>query len=94
MGGPVTGALWTIDRGGPGGGAIQFLGSRRAESSAGILGHRSDGYRTTEVYAKYAPDYLGLAVKAIDAYFTDLSTLTKRPLRTRCVPVEKIKGSE
>ena len=61
---------------------------------SGILGHRGEGSRTTEVYAKYAPDYLGLAVKAIDAYFAELSALTKRPLRTSCVPVEKIKGPE
>lgn len=43
---------------------------------AGMLGHRSAGYRTTEIYAKYDPTYLGKAVAAIDAYFTELDTLT------------------
>ena len=38
---------------------------------AGFLGH-SSGYRTTERYAKYGPDHLGAAVRAIDAYLADL----------------------
>lgn len=33
----------------------------------GMLGHRAYGGKT-EVYAKYRPDYLGHAVRAIDAY--------------------------
>lgn len=47
---------------------------------AGMLGHRSAGYRTTEIYAKYDPTYLGKAVEAIDAYFSELDTLTSRSL--------------
>jgi hypothetical protein len=38
----------------------------------GMLGHKSQA-RTTERYAKFRPDYLSQAVKAIDAYFADLS---------------------
>ena len=38
---------------------------------AGFLGH-SSGYRTTERYAKFGPDHLSQAVRAIDAYFADL----------------------
>jgi len=47
---------------------------------AGMLGHKSGGYRTTEIYAKYDPDFLGKAVEAIDTYFTELDALTKRDL--------------
>ncbi len=39
---------------------------------AGFLGHTS-GYKTTERYAKFGPDHLAGAVRAIDDYFTDLS---------------------
>lgn len=35
---------------------------------AGILGHRLPGYRTTEIYAKYRPDYLSGAAEAIDQF--------------------------
>jgi integrase len=45
---------------------------------AGFLGH-STGYRTTERYAKYGPDHLSEAVRAIDAYFTDLSRFAGLP---------------
>ena len=45
-----------------------------------MLGHKSGGYRTTEIYAKYDPDFLGKAVEAIDTYFTELDALTKRDL--------------
>jgi integrase len=38
----------------------------------GMLGHKSREARTTERYAKYRPDYLGHAVRAVDAYFVDL----------------------
>jgi integrase len=38
---------------------------------AGFLGH-SSGYKTTERYAKFGPDHLGEAVRAIDSYFADL----------------------
>lgn len=47
---------------------------------AGMLGHRSAGYRTTEIYAKYDPSYLGQAVTAIDSYVTELDALTSRSL--------------
>jgi len=38
---------------------------------AGFLGH-SSGYKTTERYAKFGPDHLAGAARAIDAYFADL----------------------
>ena len=38
---------------------------------AGFLGH-SSGYKTTERYAKFGPDHLGEAVRAIDACFAEL----------------------
>ena len=47
---------------------------------AGMLGHKTAGYRTTKVYAKYDPDYLGQAVKAIDAYFIELQNQASLPL--------------
>ena len=47
---------------------------------AGMPGHRSAGYRTTEIYAKYDPTYLGKAVEAIDAYFIELDAITSRSL--------------
>ena len=51
---------------------------------AGFLGHAT-GYRTTERYAKYGPDHLGAAVRAIDAYFTDLGvTEGPRPRQNLC----------
>ena len=36
-----------------------------------MLGHKSQA-RTTERYAKFRPDYLSEAARAIEAYFTDL----------------------
>ena len=56
---------------------------------AGILGHKSE--RTTERYAKYAPDYLSKARRAIDEYFIELQPLVKTTLvfrgglRVNCV---------
>lgn len=47
---------------------------------SGMLGHKSAEYRTTEIYAKYDPSYLGKAVTAIDAYFTELDAITSRSL--------------
>jgi integrase len=38
----------------------------------GMLGHKSATARTTERYAKFRPNYLGEAVRAIDAYFSEL----------------------
>ncbi|OFX14062.1 MAG: hypothetical protein A2516_09835, partial [Alphaproteobacteria bacterium RIFOXYD12_FULL_60_8] len=46
----------------------------------GILGHKSGGYRTTEIYAKYDPDYLGKSVAAIDDVMKGISQRVKRPL--------------
>ena len=40
----------------------------------GMLGHKMDS--TSEVYAKYDPDYLGKAAKAIDAYFAEFSPIS------------------
>jgi hypothetical protein len=45
-----------------------------------MLRHKTGGYRTTEIYAKYDPDYMSKAVEAIDAYFADLQPLMKRRL--------------
>ncbi len=61
---------------------------------AGFLGHKTEG--VTERYAKFAPDYLSLAIQAIDRYFLELQPLVKRQLtnkddlRVSCVlePVE------
>jgi integrase len=50
---------------------------------AGFLGH-SSGYKTTERYAKYGPDHLAEAVRAIDAYFADLG-IAVPPLRLSSV---------
>lgn len=46
----------------------------------GILGHKSVGYRTTEIYAKYAPDDLGKAEQAIDEHMEEVTKRTSRPL--------------
>ena len=64
---------------------------------AGILGHKSSTFRTTENYAKYDPDHLGLAVRAIDDYFDELKQREKLPLdpnsfglRVSSVPAEDV----
>jgi integrase len=41
-----------------------------AWEAAGIMGHKIGG--TTEIYAKYAPDYLSHARQAIDAYMGEI----------------------
>ncbi|ACB92989.1 hypothetical protein XfasM23_1581 [Xylella fastidiosa M23] len=51
-----------------------------AQDIQGMLGHRAYG-GTTDVYAKYRPDYMADAVRAIDAYM--------RRLRVSCVSVNK-----
>jgi hypothetical protein len=52
---------------------------------AGFLGHTS-GYKTTERYAKFGPDHLGKAIRAIDAYFVELGTCVPPPhVRVSCV---------
>jgi hypothetical protein len=63
----------------------------------GMLGHKSQA-RTTERYAKFRPDYLSQAVKAIDAYFADLSAASHalsdpifKPARASSVLVPKLR---
>jgi hypothetical protein len=46
----------------------------------GIMGHKSKAARTTERYARFRPDYLGQAVRAIDAYFAELRRDYEAPL--------------
>jgi len=62
----------------------------------GMLGHKSPA-RTTERYAKFRPNYLGEAVRAIDAYFTDLRSACGalsdplfNPMRASSVLVPKL----
>ncbi len=52
-----------------------------AEDIQGMLGHRAYG-GITDVYAKYRPDYMADAVRAIDAYMGRL--------RVSCVLANKI----
>ena len=52
---------------------------------SGMLGHKSSGYSTTERYAKYAPDYLSHATRAIDAYFDELTQRNNTALRVTLV---------
>jgi integrase len=40
----------------------------------GMLGHKSKVARTTERYARFRPDHMSHAVRAIDAYFDELRT--------------------
>jgi integrase len=47
---------------------------------AGFLGHKLEQFATTEIYARYAPDYRGAAVRAVDDFFRELSPLLARPL--------------
>ena len=46
----------------------------------GILGHKQGGYRITEMYAEYEPDYLSKSTEAIDDYMNEISQRVKRPL--------------
>jgi len=50
----------------------------------GFMGHRSGG--VTERYAKFQPDHLGAAVKAIDAYCVELSVIADTPIVLDAVP--------
>jgi|GEM_PF-2657557 len=52
---------------------------------AGFLGHQVAEFKTTQRYAKYAPDYLSNAAAAIDDYFQDL----QRIMSKRIVPLSK-----
>ena len=62
-----------------------------------FLVHKSQA-RTTERYARFRPDYLGHAAKAIDAYFAELRQQFGRllpdqifnPVRATSVPVPKV----
>jgi hypothetical protein len=56
---------------------------------AGFLGH-SSGYKTTERYAKFGPDHLAGAVKAIDGYFTNLGLAAPPPLATHPLRVSSV----
>ena len=44
---------------------------------AGWLGHTT-AYRTTEIYAKYRPDYLSQARAAIDAWMREIEALLQQ----------------
>lgn len=54
---------------------------------AGLLGHRMPRAATTEIYAPYAPDYLGRAAAAIDSYMNELQPLVKRELILNVTPI-------
>ena len=64
---------------------------------AGIMGHRLPGYGTTEIYAKYRPDYLSAAADAIDAFMTEarMAATPRAPMRANCVlvPLPKVVGA-
>ena len=47
---------------------------------AGFLGHKMERFATTEIYARYAPDYRSATVQALDDFFRELSPLQARPL--------------
>jgi hypothetical protein len=47
---------------------------------AGLLGHKMERFATTEIYARYSPDYQSAAVRALDDFFRELSPLLARPL--------------
>lgn len=51
------------------------------------MGQRSGG--VTERYAKYQPDFLGSAVKAIDAYCQDLNEITNTAIVLDAVPLTR-----
>src|SRR5262245_42622525 len=53
---------------------VLYHGKPVASEAKGFMGHKNDTARTTERYARFRPDHLGQAVKAIDAYFTDLKS--------------------
>ena len=56
---------------------------------AGFLGH-SSGYKTTERYAKFGPDHLGHAVRAIDAYFAELGLAAAPRVSSVLVPLREV----
>jgi hypothetical protein len=67
----------------------------------GMMGHKNAVARTTERYARFRPEYLGEAVKAIDAYFVDLREAFSpllpdpiNPVRASSVLVPKLEVSQ
>jgi len=68
-----------------------FVGrhSERLVEVAGFLGH-SSGYKTTERYAKFGPDHLAGAVRAIDGYFADLGVAALPPPATHPLRVSSV----
>ena len=47
--------------------------------ASGIMGHASETYDTTEIYAEYDPNYLSRAVAAIDGFMSDVGRVAARP---------------
>ena len=47
---------------------------------AGIMGHTSETYDVTEIYAEYDPEYLSRAVAAIDGFMRDVGRVATRPI--------------
>jgi integrase len=62
---------------------------------AGVMGHHMPNFRSTGRYAKYAPDYLGLARSAIDEVLSEIGLAAARPIlpnnpvRAICVQADK-----
>ncbi len=66
---------------------------------AGFMGHKARGYGTTERYAKYAPDYMSDAARAIDEFFSQMQKQVDRGLipinlRTSCVSLRSRETSQ
>jgi integrase len=56
---------------------------------AGVLGHHMPNFRSTERYARYAPDYLSKARRAIDEVVNEIGRVAARPI----VPVNLVRAS-
>ena len=55
-----------------------------------FVGHKSTGYRITELYTAHSPDYLEKAVEAIDVFFGQLACeLRVNSLEDIIHPLEK-----
>ena len=67
---------------------------------AGVLGHHMPNFRSTERYAKYAPDYLSAARGAIDDVVNEIGRVAARPIvpnnpvRATCMQVNKAIGPQ
>jgi hypothetical protein len=67
---------------------------------AGVLGHHMPNFRSTGRYAKYAPDYLSAARRAIDQVVNEIGRVAARPIvpnnpvRATCVQVNKAIGPQ